>query len=138
MSDAQSMKEWYDLLIQIWVFSVVSSLFSELRISALETMEKIVRFQHFLKLEKKCCIYIYITTKVNFIFEVWSYFHFQENAGFLQCFDYSSTGCPKKHGNSVMNSISSLLWISIVIPNFRRHNIIMSGRVYFMKRVKDV
>ena len=26
------------------------------------------------------------------------------------------TGCPKKHGNSVTNSISSLLLISIVIP----------------------
>ena len=35
------------------------------------------------------------------------------------------------------NSISSLLWISIVIPNFKRHNIIMSARVYFMKRVKE-
>ena len=49
----------------------------------------------------------------------------------------SSTGCPKKHGNSVTNSISSLLWISIVIPKFKSHNIIMSARVYFMKRVKD-
>ena len=46
------------------------------------------------------------------------------------------TGCPKKHGNSVTNWISSLLWISIVIPNFKSHNIIMSARVYFMKRVK--
>ena len=25
-----------------------------------------------------------------------------------------STGCPKKHGNSVTNSISSLLWISLI------------------------
>jgi len=48
-----------------------------------------------------------------------------------------STGCPKKHGNSVTNSISSLLLISIVIPNFKNHNIIMSARVYFKKRVKD-
>ena len=51
------------------------------------------------------------------------------------------TGCPKKHGNSVTNSISSLLLISIVIPNFKSHNIIMSARVYFMKTVngsKDV
>jgi len=46
---------------------------------------------------------------------------------------YSCTGCPKKHGNSVTNSISSLLWISIVISNFKSHNIIMSARVYFMK-----
>ena len=46
-------------------------------------------------------------------------------------------GVPKKHGNSVTNSISSLLLISIVIPNFKSHNIIMSARVYFMKRVKD-
>ena len=43
----------------------------------------------------------------------------------------------QKHGNSVTNWISSLLWISIVVPNFKSHNIIMSARVYFMKRVKD-
>ena len=47
------------------------------------------------------------------------------------------SGCPKKHGNSVTNSISSLLWISIVIPNFKSHSIIMSARVYLMKTVKD-
>ena len=35
------------------------------------------------------------------------------------------------------NCISSLLWISIVIPNFKSHNIIMSARVYLMKMVKD-
>ena len=35
------------------------------------------------------------------------------------------------------NTISSLLWISIVIPNFKTHIIIMSARGYFMKRVKD-
>ena len=34
------------------------------------------------------------------------------------------------------NSISSLLLISIVIPNFKTHNI-MSARVDFIKRVKD-
>ena len=51
------------------------------------------------------------------------------------------TGCPNKHGNSVTNSISSLLWISILIPSFISHNIVMSARVYFMKTVngcKDV
>ena len=47
-----------------------------------------------------------------------------------------STWCPKKHGNSVTNWISSLLGISIVKPNFKSHNIIMPARVYFMKRVK--
>ena len=47
-----------------------------------------------------------------------------------------NTGCPKKHENSVTNLISSLLWISIVIPNFNSHNIIISARIYFMKRVK--
>ena len=36
-----------------------------------------------------------------------------------------------------MNWISSLLCISIVIPNFKSRNIIMPARVYFMKRVKD-
>ena len=49
----------------------------------------------------------------------------------------SYLGCPKKHGNSVTNSISSLLWISIAIPNFKSHNSIMSARVYFIKRIKD-
>ena len=43
----------------------------------------------------------------------------------------------QKHGNSVTNLISSLLWINIVIPNFKSHNIIMSARVYFMRSVKD-
>jgi len=37
----------------------------------------------------------------------------------------------------VTNWISSLLWISIVTPNFKSHNIIMSAIVYFMKMVKD-
>ena len=41
------------------------------------------------------------------------------------------------HRNSATNCISYLLWISIVIPNFKSHNIIMSARVYFLKRVKD-
>ena len=31
----------------------------------------------------------------------------------------------------------ALLYISILIHNFKTHNIIMSDRVYFMKRVKD-
>ena len=35
------------------------------------------------------------------------------------------------------NSRSSLLYISIVIPTYKSHNIIMSARVYFIKRVKD-
>ena len=59
------------------------------------------------------------------------HFHFGLNIFLL------STGCPKIHGNSVTNCISSLLWISIVIPNFKSHNIIMSARVYLIKRVKD-
>ena len=46
-------------------------------------------------------------------------------------------GVPKKTWNSVTNLISSLLCISIVIPNFKSHNIIMSARAYFMKRVND-
>ena len=29
------------------------------------------------------------------------------------------------------------LWISIVIPNFKSQNIILSARVYLMKSVKD-
>ena len=51
------------------------------------------------------------------------------------------TGCPNKHGNSVTNSISSLLYNSIVIPDFKSHNIITAARVYFLKTVngcKDV
>ena len=48
-------------------------------------------------------------------------------------------GVPQKHGNStvISNWISSLLWISIVISNFKSHNIVMSARVNFIKRVKD-
>ena len=46
-------------------------------------------------------------------------------------------GVPINMGIQWTNSISSLLWISIVIPNFKSHNITMSARVYFMKRVKD-
>jgi len=57
---------------------------------------------------------------------------FQINFDFVRRLGYH-TGCPKNHRNSVTNWISSLLWISIVIP----YNIIMSARVYFMKRVKD-
>ena len=45
-------------------------------------------------------------------------------------------GCPKKRGISVANWISSLLGISNVIPNFKSHYVIMSARVYFIKRVK--
>ena len=47
------------------------------------------------------------------------------------------TRCFKKHGNSVTNSISSLLWINIVIPDFKSLNIIMPARVYFIKSSKD-
>ena len=43
------------------------------------------------------------------------------------------TGCPNKHGNSVTNSRSSLVWNSIVISDFKSHNIIMAARVYFTK-----
>ena len=34
------------------------------------------------------------------------------------------------------NSISSLLWVRIVLPNLKSHNI-MSARIYFLKTVKD-
>ena len=54
---------------------------------------------------------------------------------FLSLKSYT-TGCSNKHGNSVTNSISSLLWISIVIPDFKSHNSILSAIVYFMKTVK--
>ena len=56
----------------------------------------------------------------------------------LQFYIYRyGTGCPIKHGNLVTNSRSSLLWISIVRPDFKSQNIIMSARVDLMKRVKD-
>ena len=55
------------------------------------------------------------------------------NILFNRCY---ATGCPNKHGNSVTNSTSSLLWISIAIHGIISHNIIMSARVYFMKTVK--
>ena len=56
----------------------------------------------------------------------------------LQFYIYRyGTGCSIKHGNSVTNSRSSLLWISIVRPDFKSPNIIMSARVYFIKMIKD-
>ena len=61
----------------------------------------------------------------------------KKNIKYAQLWQGCTTGCPKKHGNSVTNSISSFLWISIVIPNFKSLNIIMSAKVYFMKKVKD-
>ena len=49
-----------------------------------------------------------------------------------------STGCPNRHGNSVTNLISSLLWTCIVMPNFKNYdNIIIFARVYFEKTVND-
>ena len=59
----------------------------------------------------------------------------------IRLYSPAYTGCPNKHGNAVTNSISSLLLNNIVIPDFKRHTIIMSARVYFMKAVngcKDV
>ena len=46
-----------------------------------------------------------------------------------------TTGCPKKHGNSVTNWISSLLWITIVIPNFKSHNITLVGNTILNQRI---
>ena len=72
---------------------------------------------------------ISLTTTVIFISNPCIFCRWFRSSG-LNC-----TGCPNKHGNSVTNSISSILWISIVIPNFKSHNITTSARVYFMKRV---
>ena len=65
--------------------------------------------------------------KINFYDEKWS-------PWFKYIFS-SFAGCPNKHVNSVTNSTSSLLWISIAIHGIISHNIIMSARVYFMKTV---
>ena len=63
---------------------------------------------------------------------------FNDSSYFLNIVMYiQPTGCPNKHGNSVTNLISSLLWNSIVIPKFKSHNSNMSARVYLMKSVKD-
>ena len=35
------------------------------------------------------------------------------------------------------DELGIVLVFSVVIPNFKSHNIIMYARVYFMKRVKD-
>ena len=54
----------------------------------------------------------------------------------IRLYSPAYTGCPNKHGNAVTNSISSLLWINLVIPDFKRHTI-----SFFMKTVngcKDV
>ena len=48
------------------------------------------------------------------------------------------SGCPKKTWEfSDEFDIVFVMNYSIVLPNFKSHNIIMSARVYFMKRVKD-
>ena len=45
----------------------------------------------------------------------------------------------QKHGNSVTNSISSLLWISIVMPNFKSHICLLEFILKIMvKDCKDV
>ena len=54
----------------------------------------------------------------------------------LKVFIFSlSTGCPKKTWAFRDEFDIVFVMISIVIPNFNSHNIIMSARVYFMKTV---
>ena len=77
------------------------------------------------QLQQACCCYkIYMSRTTKCLSKFWIRFIY-------------GTGCPKKHWNSVKNWISSLLWISIVLPSFKSHNIIMYARVYFMKMVKN-
>ena len=66
--------------------------------------------------------------------------NFKKNSEITQCtmhmvnrhlFFY--TVCPNKHWNWVTNSRSSLLRISIVIPDIKSHYLIMPAIVYFMK-----
>ena len=97
---------------------------SMLRMISTKRKVFIIFFQFVLKRSDKCLIDLFSTLKGLF-----------NNKYLLQ--KNIDTGCPKKHGNSVTNWISFLLWISIVMPNFKRHNIIMSARVYFKERVKD-
>ena len=77
------------------------------------------------------------TFLIGSFIELYISLQFSSFTVFSEIFFSFCTGCPKKHGNSVTNSMSSLLWISSVIPNVKSHNIIMSARVYFMKSVKD-
>ena len=46
-------------------------------------------------------------------------------------------GVPKNMGIQWRIRYRLCYELAIVIPNFKSHNIIMSARVYFMKRVKD-
>ena len=73
---------------------------------------------------------------------LWVQFKLIEN-GFLQNeMSFTDFAICSMYLNSVTNSISSLLWISIVIHDFKSHYMIMSAIVYFMKTVngyiKDV
>ena len=79
-----------------------------------------------------------LNKKFHFYFKAWKaldkyvgpFTYFVNFKGKLQ-------GVPKTMGIQWHNWISSLLWIIIVMPSFKSHNIIMSATVYFMKRVND-
>ena len=108
-------KMLYQFLIYLWNVPLTSIMF----------MKYFINFHYIYEVFHKFPLYLWNVPLTSIMF--------------MKCFinfNYIQ-GVPKKHGNSVTNSISSLLWISIVIPNFNSHNNIMSARVYFMKRVKD-
>ena len=96
---------------------------SNLSYSFLNCLTDILKLFYFVKLSLYFKINVYLLRKLLSSLEL-----------FVRIIELY-TGCPNKHGNSVTNSI--LLWMSNVMPNFKSHNIIMSARVYFMKRVKD-
>ena len=48
------------------------------------------------------------------------------------------TGCPNTCGNWARRSKSSFLRFSVILPNYKGQNKVMSARVYFCKRLKIV
>ena len=71
---------------------------------------------------------------MNTFFEILNMYKETDDLPFLERVTNISydIGCPNKHKNSLMNSISCLLRFSIVIPDFKSHNIFMSAIVYSM------
>ena len=69
---------------------------------------------------------------VLLVITVWCRFHIPLFSG-----SHALQGVPINMGIQWRIRYSFFLWISIVNPNFKSHNIFMSARVYFMKTVND-
>ena len=126
----------YNIFKKIMMFSVLRLSWPwkvfNLLLSILGKMMRISRFDNYLFLTD---IFLYreVSTRAGRR-SWWTIENERNNQKEFHCSEKKEhTECPNKLRNSVTNWISSLLWISIVISNFKSHNISMSARVYFMK-----